>query len=92
MASLVAFCGNQTSLLAWRAERLVPIFPEVASLLTEQYNAVPDGTVYVFPTLRNHSNTATTARKLVAAAGYSTWPKFWNSLRASRETDLMDSH
>ncbi len=74
------------------ATRKVPIFPQIQSLLLAHAEAVPPGTVYVFPTLRKHSNLATTAKKYVEAAGVKLWPEFWNSLRASRETDLMDSH
>lgn len=75
-----------------KSERMVPIFPEVADLLLTQAETVPTGTVYVFPELRKHTNTATTVKKMVVAAGFETWPKFWNSLRASRETDLMDHY
>ena len=85
-----------------KSERLVPIFPEVSSLLLAQSATADslvadlgreagDAAVYVFPKLRNHSNAATTAAKMVKAAGFASWPKFWNSLRASRETDLMDT-
>lgn len=74
-----------------KPSRMVPIFPEIADLLMTQAETVPPGTVYVFPILRNHTNTAVTARKFVVAAGRKDWPRFWNSLRASRETDLMDS-
>jgi integrase len=73
-----------------KSERMVPIFPELVSLLLSQSESVPTGTVYVFPTLRRHANLATTAKKMVTAAGYASWSKFWNSMRASRETDLMD--
>lgn len=75
-----------------KPERLVPIFPEVAKLLLSQSETVPPGTVYVFPTLRTHTNTATTASKFVKAAGVVVWDKFWNALRASCETDLMDKY
>lgn len=75
-----------------KPERLVPIFPEVAKLLLSQSETVPTGTVYVFPTLRLHANTSTTAVKFVKAAGVTVWDKFWNALRASCETDLMDKY
>jgi integrase len=39
-----------------KPERLVPIFPEVALLLLSQSETVLTGTVYVFLTLRNHTN------------------------------------
>ena len=74
-----------------KPSRLVPIFPEIADLLLTQAETVPPGTIHVFPTLRNHTNTAVTARKFVVAAGHKDWPRFWNSMRASRETDLMDA-
>ena len=75
-----------------RPERLVPIFPEVRMLLERQFDEVDDGTIYVFPVLRNHSCLATTAGKFVEKAKVPKWDKFWNTLRANRETDLMDSH
>lgn len=75
-----------------KAERLVPLFPEVASLLSLQHLEVAEGEVYVFPKLRKHTNLGTTAKRYVKAAGILPWSDFWNTLRASRETDLMDSH
>ncbi len=72
--------------------RRVPTFSEIQSLLFKQASAVPDGTVYVFPKQRTHSNLATTAKKYVQKAEVEPWSEFWNSVRASRETDLMDSH
>ena len=73
-----------------KPERMVPIFAELRDYLSRQFDAVEEGEVYVFPRLRSHTNTATTAAKYVTAAGFVVWPKFWNSLRASCETDLMD--
>lgn len=75
-----------------KSRRLVPIFPEISKLLLKQAESVPTGTEYLFPNLRTHSNLGTTAKKHVARAGFDPWTEFWNSLRASRETDLMDSH
>ena len=73
-----------------KSERMVPIFESVEPLLQKQYDEAGEGEKYVFPKLRSHSNLATTAAKYVQAAGLAVWPKFWNSLRASCETDLMD--
>jgi integrase len=82
----------KTKRYAGGAQRKIPIFPELQSLFLSQSEAVPDGTVYVFPNLRIHSNLSTIAKRYVEAAGFTVWSEFWNSLRASRETDLMDSH
>ncbi len=73
-----------------KASRLVPIFPELKPYLEKQFELAEDGELYVFPTLRKHTNAATTAKKFVEYAGFVPWDKFWNALRASRETDLMD--
>ncbi len=73
-----------------KPDRLVPIFSEIQSLLLTQAEATDSE--YVFPRLRNHSNAATTAAKMVEATGFTAWPKFWNALRASCETDLMDEY
>lgn len=82
----------KTKRYAGRAQRKIPIFPELQSLILSHSEAVPDGTIYVFPNLRSHSNLSTIAKRYVEAAGFTVWSEFWNSLRASRETDLMDSH
>ncbi len=81
-----------------KASRLVPIFAKVRPYLENQFNLASREhglgsklrQAYVFPTLRHHTNAATTAKKFVEAAGFVAWDKFWNALRASRETDLMD--
>ncbi len=80
----------KTKRFTGKGERLVPIFTEIAGLLGLMHAEVDDGEKYVFPNLRNHSNLATTAKRYVKAAGFVPWSNFWNSLRASRETDLMD--
>lgn len=81
-----------------KASRLVPIFPQIRPHLEKQFEQARKSTKqgklrdsHVFPTLRHHTNAATTAKKYVEAAGFAAWDKFWNSLRASRETDLMDA-
>ncbi len=75
-----------------KGERLVPIFPEIAGLLSKQWSEAQEGDTHVFSKLRNHTNLGTTAKRYVKAAGILPWSDFWNTLRASRETDLMDSH
>ena len=74
-----------------RAERYVPIFPELKPWLERQFHNAEDGEGYVFPRLRHHTNLGTTAGKLVKRVHGRVWPSFWNSLRATRETELMDA-
>lgn len=72
-----------------KPERAVPIFNAVIPFIELQRELAGDQP-YLFPRLRTHSNTATTAKKLVVKAGFAPWGEFWNALRASCETDLMD--
>lgn len=73
------------------ARRKAPIVPEIADLLSRQF-AVPGEEQHVFPTLRRHTNLGTTAKKYVTKAGHEPWAEFWNALRASCETDMMDRY
>ncbi len=73
-----------------KTERFTPIFPEISSLLVEAFEKAKPGEVYVFPELRKISGHSTRARRLVLAAGLLPWPKMFNSLRASCQTDLCD--
>ena len=72
--------------------KTVPLFPEVEQLIAKQYDEVPDCEVYVFPNLRLNKNPGTTAKKYVKKAGYEVWNSFFNTLRANRETELMDEY
>jgi integrase len=68
--------------------RVVPIFPELLPHLREQYESAPaGGTDRV---IRDHriTNVATTAAKIIRRAGLVPWPRLFNNLRASCETDL----
>ena len=71
--------------------RMVPLFPELKPYLDEVYFSDADET-YVFPTIRKNSNPATYAKKLVGNADVPVWGNFFNSIRASAETDLMDEY
>ena len=75
-----------------RPERIVPIFEEVMPYLERQFAAVAEGEIHVFPQLRHHTNLGSVGAKFVRRSGQATWPCFWNSLRATRESELMDEY
>ncbi len=77
-----------------KGERLVPLFEEVRLLLDRQFHESNSGDelTYIFPTLRHHACLSTTAKKYVRKAKLPVWSRFFTTLRANRETDLMDSH
>ena len=70
--------------------RLVPIFPELDTRLQSAFDSADDGEQYVFPLLRSHSNLGKIGSDICERAKVSCWSNFWNSIRASAETDLMD--
>lgn len=84
-----------------RAYRVCPIFAELRPYLDEAFELAADGAEYVVPgdyrlaALKPggwvNSNLRTTFEKIVRRAGLTPWPRLFHNLRASRETDLMQS-
>ena len=72
-----------------KTARLVPIFDSLRPLL-RKLRVNETNNKYVFKDLRQNTNPSTTAKKIVVKAGVNVWKNFFNSLRASAETDLMD--
>ena len=87
-----------------KSARWVPIFPSLRKYLEPAFEearaASETGAIRetrVFPTLATNTNPSTTAKKIVKRAKLERWPdstwcNFFNSLRASTETDLMDKY
>ena len=75
-----------------RSARLVPIFDELKQPLQKLCESQAKDEEFVFPTLRRNSNPGTTAKRIVRDAEIKPWKNFFNSLRASAETDLMDQY
>ena len=71
--------------------RLVPIFDTLKPYLETMFFK-SDTELYIFPTLRLNTNPGTSAKKIVTKSKQKLWPNFFNSLRASTLTDLMDQH
>lgn len=69
--------------------RWVPIFAGLEPHLSAHWDRHGDSEL-VLPQLP--SNPGTTAKKFTASAGIVPWSNYWNSLRASCETDLMDAY
>ena len=75
-----------------KSARLVPIFDSFKPLLDQAYFEADDHAVYVFPRLRTLSNLGKLAGDILTKAKIEIWPNFFNSLRATAETDLMDAY
>jgi len=72
--------------------RDIPIFAELRPFLEAAWENTADGEKYVVPTLRHHSNLGTQLKRIIKRAGLKPWPKVWQNMRSSRETELMREH
>jgi len=87
---------------AGKARRTIPMFPELRPILAEAFDRAPDGAVYVVDeSFRKgalgeagwlNANLRTTFEKIVRRAGLETWPRLFHNLRASRETELVETY
>jgi integrase len=74
--------------------RIVPMFPELRQLLMDAFEQAEPGQAHVLPSLQRVSSMAMTKhlRLAIGRCGLTIWPRLWQNLRASRETDLTDRY
>ena len=96
----------KTEHLEGREYRVVPIFARLRQHLEDAHELAAPGEVYVVSGLQGNgyrataqgeggwlnTNMRTTFEKLIRRAGLQTWPRLFQNLRASCETDLMQNH
>lgn len=71
-----------------REHRVIPIFDELAPYLMDCFeHSTGDDRVITTKT----DNLRTRARKIIKRAGLTPWPKLFQNLRASRETELVET-
>jgi integrase len=80
--------------------RVIPLFPEMRSILEEAFEAAPEGAVYVVDEKHRKAamgnagwrncNLRTTFNKIVKRAGLTPWPRLFHNLRSSRQTELAE--
>ncbi|MBI2477679.1 MAG: site-specific integrase [Planctomycetia bacterium] len=74
-----------------KGSRVVPIFPELRPYLEEVWDAAEPGTEYVITRYRDaNSNLRTQLERIIKRAGLETWPKLFQNLRSTRETELAE--
>lgn len=66
--------------------RTLPVFPELAPLL----KAMMHKGERVFPDYQRYINLGTVFKKLLTKAGIPLWPKIFQNLRSTRETELLE--
>lgn len=71
--------------------RVIPLFPELVAPLREVFELAKPGTVPVITRYRQATqNLGTTFVKIIKRAGLVPWPKPFQNLRSTRETELME--
>ncbi len=71
--------------------RVVPIFPELLAYLEAAFNEAPEGTEYVITRYRDvNCNLRTQLERIIAKAGLEPWPKLFQNLRSTRQTELSE--
>ena len=72
--------------------RLVPIFPELCSHLELAWDHALEGAEFVIARRRDSGiNLRTQLLRIIAKAGLTAWPKLFQNLRATRETELAET-
>ncbi len=73
--------------------RLVPIFPELRPFLEAAWDAAADGAEFVIARHRDSNvNLRTHLLRIIKRAGLKAWPKLFQNLRATRETELAETY
>ena len=83
-----------------RETRVIPLFPELRPILEEAFELAPEGAVYVVDERFRRSalgkagwincNLRTQFQRIIQRAGLQPWPRLFQNLRSSRETELME--
>jgi integrase len=73
-------------------ERWVPLFPELLPFLEEAFEKTAPGATHVITRYRDtNANLRTQLGRIIRRAGAKTWPRLFQNLRASRETELAET-
>jgi integrase len=75
-----------------KAFRLVPIFPELRPYLLKAFEEAAAGSEFVVTRCRSgETNLRTQFTRIIGRAGLKPWPKLFQNLRATRETELNET-
>jgi integrase len=70
--------------------RVVPVDPALQPILWKLWEEAPVGSDRMFPDLASASNLRTQFCRILARAGVAPWPRLFQNLRASCETDWVE--
>ncbi len=74
-----------------KESRVIPLFPELRTYLETAFEEAEPGTTFVVTRYRDTSaNLRTHMHRIIRRAGLTPWPKTFQNLRATRETELAE--
>ncbi len=75
-----------------KGSRVVPLFPELRPHLEAAFDQAEPGTEFVIARRRDGNvNWRTQLERIIHKAGLTTWPKLFQNLRSTRETELTET-
>jgi integrase len=71
--------------------RTIPIFPELRPYLEAAWDEAPEGTEFIITRYRDRNcNLRTQLNRIIKKAKLTAWPKLFQNLRSTRETELLN--
>jgi integrase len=90
--SKILIRASKTEHHVGKESRLIPLFPELKSHLLGAFAQAKEGATHVITRYRNPAvNIRTQFLRILAKAGIEPWPKLFQNLRSSRQTELTES-
>jgi len=75
------------------ASRIIPLFPELRPALLEAFDEAEPGRAHVITRYRqSNANLRTQFNRIIQRASYEPWPKLFQNLRSTRETELAEHY
>jgi len=75
------------------ASRTIPMFPELRKHLEDVFDQAPEGSTHVITRYRDgNTNLRTQLIRIIRRAGLEPWPKLFQNLRSTRETELAEEY
>jgi len=72
--------------------RIIPLFPELRPILLDAFALAEDGAEHIISRTRDTSvNLRTQLHRIISKAGLEPWPKAFQNLRSTRETELAET-
>lgn len=89
----IRIASTKTEHFAGKDHRWIPLFPQILEPLLEAFKIAKEGDKFIFSReITGSSNLRQGLTGIIKKAGLSPWPKLFQNLRASRETELCQDH